>query len=144
MSPPPADPHRDIPNFIYLDDGWDEPLDGPVEVYDPWQHMIERMEYYHLEGIPELEEYEFNDNEYEHDYINNYACVSMDNSDSDENEEEDDTDWQNGCTDPNGVMLDLNPIVEETLDETKNSETKTIDWDKLREEWYLQKGGWYR
>ena len=102
MSPPPADPHRDIPNFVYLDDGWNEPLDGPVEVYDPWQLMIEEIKNMHLEDIQELDEYEFNDNEYEHGYINNYASDSEESSDADENEEEDDTDWQNGCTDPNG------------------------------------------
>ena len=42
-------------------------MDGPVEVYDQWQHMVERMENMHLDSIPELEEYEYNDNEYEQD-----------------------------------------------------------------------------
>ena len=119
MSPPPADPHRDIPNFVYLDDGWDEPLDGP---YDPWQPMMYEMENMHLE---ELEDYEYNDDEYLHGYINNYASDSTESSENEE-EDEDDTDWQNGCTDPNGVMLDLNPIIEGTIDDTKNTE---IDWD---------------
>ena len=45
-----------------------------------------------------------------------------------------DADWQNGCTDPNGVMPDLYPIIEGA--DAKNTE---IDWDKVREEIYLLK-----
>ena len=124
MIPPPADPHRDIPNFVYQDDGWDEPLDGP---YVPWQP--DEMENMLLE---ELEEYDYNDDEYVPGYINNYAGDSSENSEN--KEEDEDADWQNGCTDPNGVMPDLNPIIEGA--DTKNTE---IDWDKVREEIYLLK-----
>ena len=62
--------------------------------------------------LEELEEYDDDDDEYVPGYINNYAGDSSESS-------EDDVDWQNGCTDPNGVMPDLNPIFEEA--DTKNT-----------------------
>ena len=116
MIPPPADLHREIPDFVYEDDGWDGPLDGP---YVPWQPD---------ELLEELEVYDDDFDEYVPGYINNYAGDSSE----DEEEEEDGDDWQNGCTDPNGVMPDLNAIFEE-------ADKTVIDWDRVREEIYLLK-----